>query len=185
MNGYVPGNLEQAIRLTLPLIERAKQVLERCARTDEPFVSVFLLFTKDRGVDMEGFLWDSDADKDAARLRMALLAIAAQPFGLWGVLFISDVRWWQSNPEDAAEFKQQMEAGTFDYDEFKAKSKPNEALFARLETYLGDHTATLTYHRDGNQIVWDTATKAPVTHAQVDGRFANLLPPLPMSAGQA
>jgi hypothetical protein len=180
----VPTSLEQAIELIQPYITKARELIEHLAKTDEPFCPVYFVFTA-QGMSMEPMPFDSDNEKDGAALLMRLIAAAAQPFGLWGALFISDVRTWMVGPENAEVFKQRADDPTFDYAaEVKKRGVLSEGLLVRLETYYGDHNQVFGYQRRGTEIVWSDEPGLNLGGVY-SGRFTNFLPPLPVSGGQA
>ena len=182
----IPRNLEEAIGIVQRVIERAQRLIE--TKADGEFQPVLFLFTEKRGVDIIGLDWDSEEEKNIGAKKIRLLALAAQLFGLWGVMLITDNRMWHI-PEDAAAQlgvppEELIRIWEEEPQRLKALCKPVDALFVNLETYLGDWRVSLAYDRLADKVAWHPPEV--LRHCQMEGRFVNLLPPLPVNAaGQA
>lgn len=183
----MPSSIEQAVAAVSPIIEHAQRLLERC-REDGDFPPTFFVFTAHRGVDIIGMSWDCPEDKDRAAMTMRVLALAAQPLGLWGVMLITDSRLWQIDVPAIAKATGRTEEWVEtrlreDPDEIRRLSKPKDCLQVWLETYLGDYRLTLVYDRlEDGRVAWHPPDVTPASQ-QSEGRFANLLPPLPNPVG--
>jgi hypothetical protein len=177
------------VRAVGPIIERAQRILELC-RKDGDFQPVLFVFTAHRGVDVVGLHWSSPEEKDAAALATRVVALAAQPLGLWGIMLIMDSREWEVDPgfisrvlgvsEDEAMAKLAERP-----DLVRAYVRPKDCLLVTLETYLGDYQIRLRYDRAPNgRVTWHPPLRQPAGQ-RCEGRFVNLLPPLPSSGVQA
>jgi hypothetical protein len=185
----MPSSIDQAVAAVAPIIEHAQRILERC-REDGDFPPTFFVFTAHRGVDIIGMEWESPDAKDRAAVAMRLMAVAAQPLGLWGVMLITDSRVWEVNVNQIAaatgrtvEWVEQLLRD--EPDEIRRFVKPTDCLLVSLETYLGDYQVQLKYDRlEDGRVAWHAPDVKPPSQ-QSEGRFVNILPPLPSTGAQA
>ena len=185
----MPCSLPEAVASVQMMVEHSQRLIEKYAENGGDFPPVYFVFTVDRGVDIIGFSWSNEKEKDGAATAMRLTAVQLQPAGLWGVMLITDTRWWEVDADLASRLGlSQEELSSMLRDapwRIKELGKQTEALVVRLETYMGDWGVGLMYDRlDGNRISWHPP-RDMITGVQSEGRLVNLLPPLPYCAGQA
>jgi hypothetical protein len=148
----------------------------------------FFMFCEDF-VEIINPIWAGAEERELAAMELRVRTAMRRWDGsrLWGVLLVMDVHSWRV-PEDAAEQLGISSAEDLEriLDEdparIKAISEYEEALSINLETYLGNWQVLLPYSRAAGAIIW--REPAALDSMELDGRFTDLLPPLP-PAGDA
>lgn len=186
----VPTSLTEAKQMMQPFIDQAREILE--SHEDGYLQPVFFVFTRDRGVDIKMFGWDSEREKNLAAAEMRMLAYLAGVFGLWGTLLITDARYWEIDAKAIAEARgcsldEAIRLVKEEPDQVKKHCKPIDCLLVQVETYFGDVFMNMPYHREGDpktgRVVWHPYDPQYDAATCVESRFGKILPALPAANG--